>query len=382
MIITTTFRSFAIALALPATLALAQTPTLRIALCGAASTTNTACQWTAVQSSLQATGLFAAVDIVNVTTTGGGTPTLATLLQYDALLCYTNSTPANNITWGDVLADYVDAGGGVVVAVFANSTTSTGRNIAGRWQTGYEVILDQSGNASGAASTLGTVAVPTHPVMTNVSTFTGGSIGSRPVGTALEVGATLIASWNTGHVLVAEGANPRRIDLGFYPPPASCSQSGWAIGGDVLMANALVHVSNGGRFSPFGAGCAGTLGVPTLAAAPGSRPTFGSVFQLDVGNLPVDIGVLGMGFSDTASGPFALPLDLTMFGLTGCSLFADPAVTLFLIGASGSASSPLGIPMDPSLQDLLIFTQAFALDMPANAAGLTVSNAGRIRVGA
>jgi hypothetical protein len=382
MINTTTFRSFAIALALPASLSVAQAPTLRVALCGAASTTNTACQWTSTQASLQATGLFAAVDIINVTASGVGTPTLASLLQYDALLCYTNSTPANNITWGDVLADYVDAGGGVVVAVFANSTTSTGRNIAGRWQSGYEVILDQSGNTSGAGGSLGTVAVPTHPVMNNVTSFTGGTIGSRPVGTALEVGATLIASWSSGHVLVAEGLNPRRIDLGFYPPPATCSQSGWASGGDVLMANALVHVSNGARFSPYGAGCSGALGVPTLAAAPGSRPTFGNVFQLDVGNLPIDIGVIGMGFSDVASGPFALPFDLTIFGLTGCSLYADPAVTLFLIGASGSASSLLGIPMDPSLQDLLIFTQAFALDLPANPAGLTVSNAGRIRVGA
>lgn len=358
----------------------AQTPTLRVALCGAASTTNTGCQWTSAQSALLATNQFAAVDIINVTGTFG-TPTLATLLQYDALLCYTNSTPANNVTWGDVLADYVDAGGGVVVAVFANSTLTAGRNIGGRWQSGYEVILDQSGNTSGAGGALGTVAVPSHPVMNGVTTFTGGTIGSRPVGTALEVGATLIASWSSGHVLVAEGANPRRVDLGFYPPAAACSQSGWATGGDLLMANALVHVANGGRFAPYGAGCAGALGVPTLAASTGSRPSLGSNFQMTIGNLPLDLGLIGMGFSDAQSGPFALPFDLSSFGLTGCSLLADPAVSLFLVGAANTATSNFGVPSDVGLIGLSIFSQAFSLDPAANPGGMTVSNGGKIRIG-
>lgn len=359
----------------------AQAPTVRVALCGAASTLSTACQWTTVQTVLQATNQFAAVDILNVTTSGTGTPTLNQLLQYDALLCWTNSTPASNVAWGDVLADYVDAGGGVVVAVFANSTTSTGRNIDGRWQNGYEVILDRTGNTSGANGILGTVAVPTHPVMNGVTSFTAGTLGSRPVGTALEVGATLIASWNTGHVLVAEGANPRRIDLGFYPPTAACSQSGWLTGGDQLMTNALLYVANGGRFVPYGAGCTGTLGVPTLAAAAGSRPSLGSVFQLNLGNLPLDVGLVGMGFTDATSGPFPLPMDLTMFGMGGCSLLADPAVTSFVVGTANTATAVLGIPLDPGLQGLQIYTQGFSLDPTANGAGLTVSNAGRVRIG-
>src|SRR5262245_52129587 len=135
---------------------------IKIALCGAASGSNTACQWTTPQTALMATGLFSAVDIVNCSTS---TPTIQQLGQYDALLAYTNTTPLSNVAWGDVMADYVDQGGGVVVAVFANSTTTAGRNIAGRWQTGYEVVLDQSGNASGAGGTLGTVSQPLHPVM-------------------------------------------------------------------------------------------------------------------------------------------------------------------------------------------------------------------------
>jgi len=195
-------------------------------------------------------------------------------------MVWTNSTPASNVAWGDVLADYVDAGGGVVVAVFANSSLTTGRNIGGRWQAGYEVVLDQSGSASGAAS-LGTVAQPSHPIMAGVTSFVGGSIGSRPVGTALEVGSTLIASWSDGKVLVAEGANPRRVDLGFYPPVASCTQSGWVTGGDVLMANALAYVAGASSCAAPVAyctsgtttnGCVATMsatGTPTAGAASG-----------------------------------------------------------------------------------------------------------------
>jgi hypothetical protein len=354
---------------------------LRVALCGAASTSSAACQWTSPQTALQATGLFAAVDIINVTTTGTGTPTLAQLLQYDALLCYTNSSPADNIAWGNVLADYVDAGGGVVVAVFANSTLNATRNIAGRWQNGYEVVLDQSGTTSNASAGLGNVLVPGHPVMNGVTAFTGGTLGSRPTGTALEVGAFVVAEWTDGRILVAQGANPRRIDLGFYPPQASCSQSGWATGGDLLMANALVAVADGARFSPYGLGCPGALGVPQFAAQPGSRPVVGQTLLTDLSNLPLGIGLVGVGLSDTTSGGLPLPLDLTAIGMTGCSLLADPLVTQVATGAGTTANWAFAIPNQPSLIGFLVYAQGFSLDLGANPFGFTATNGGRMKLG-
>lgn len=367
----------AAALALATTDALAQT---RIALCGAAGTA-TGCQWNTVQSALLATNVFAAVDIIDVAATGTGTPTLSTLLQYDALLCWTNTTPASNVAWGDVLADYVDAGGGVVVAVFANSTTSAGRNIGGRWQTGYEVILDQSGNASGAGATLGIVHQPGHPSLAGVTAFAGGTIGSRPVGTALEVGATLVAEWSDGKVLVAQGANPNRIDLGFYPPPASCSQSGWQTGGDQLMVNSLLAVAGGASFGPYAAGCAGAAGTPTWTAQPASRPVLGGVLNTDLANVPFGLGLIGLGLSRTASGALTLPFDLSVIGMTGCSLVADPAVTDVVAGAGTTLAWSLAVPNDPALAGFVLFGQGFVLDPTANAFGFTASNGGRIKLG-
>jgi len=356
---------------------------IRVALC-AAESSSTACNFTQPQAALMATGAFSAVDIINVTATGGGTPTLAQLLAYDAVMCWTNSTPASNVAWGDVLANYVDAGGGVVVTVYANSTTTAGRNIAGRWQTGYEVIMDQSGNASGANHTLGIVHQPGHPVMTGVTSFTGGTTGSRPTGTALEVGSTLVAEWSNGKVLVAQGASPQRIDLGFFPVGAPCTTSvGYAAGGDLLMKNALLAVAHGARFSQFGAGCPGTAGTPTLtaAAAPNARPVLGSTLMVTVGNLPTNLGLMVVGLSDTNSGPFTLPLDLTSFGMPGCNLLVEAMTNQFLIGSSGTATWSFTVPNDPSFIGLVVYEQAFSIDPPANATGLAVSNAGKARVG-
>jgi hypothetical protein len=352
----------------------------RVALCGAASTSSTACQWTDVQTRLVATGAFSAVDIINVTTSGVGTPTLESLLQYDALLCWTNSTPADNNTWGDVLADYVDAGGGVVVAVFANSTLTAGRNIGGRWQLGYEVILDQTGNTGGAAS-LGNVPVAGHPVMNGVVAFQGGTTGSRPTGTALEVGSFVIAEWSDGKILVAQGANANRIDLGFYPPNATCSQSGWVTGGDQLMTNALLFVAEGGRFGPYGAGCAGTLGVPTFGAQPGSRPVLGTTFAADIGNLPFAVAVVAAGTSRDAWGALPLPLSLVIVGAPGCDLLAEPLVTTAVFGAGNTATWSLPVPLVGSLIGAELFAQAFSLDPGANMLGFAGSNGGLIKIG-
>lgn len=358
--------------------ALAQLP--RVALVVASS----GCGATNPQTVLQASGQFAVVDWINTVAppTGVGTPSLATLLQYDAVMVWTNLTPQNNNALGDVLADYVDAGGGVVVTVFANSTTTAGRNIGGRWQTGYEVILDQSGNATGSGHTLGTVHVPSHPVMAGVTSFVGGTTGSRPNGTALEVGSYLVAEWSNGKVLVAQGGNPRRIDLGFYPVQASCSQSGYASGGDLMMINALKAVADGGTFAPYGAGCAGSLGVPTWLAIGGSRPALGTTLDTQIDGVVSGLGLIGVGLTKDTWGPFPLPLDLSFLGMgPGCNLLADPVVTQVAVGAPPTAQWSFAVPLNPAIIGLIFYGQGFPYDPAANSFGFTVTNAARIKFG-
>ena len=205
----------------------------------------TSAQLQEIQRVVEAPGLF---DSVSTIDTSSVTPTVDELSDFDAVMVWTNLTPDQPDAFGDALADYVDAGGGVVVAVFANSSTTTDRDIAGRWRGNpeYEVIVPRSGNRQGAAS-LGTILEPDNPIVDGVSTFFGGTSSWRPSVTRLTAGARAIAEWDDGRVLVAVGANEKRVDLGFYPPPSTVSSSFWDIDtdGDLLLAQSLLFVAGG-----------------------------------------------------------------------------------------------------------------------------------------
>lgn len=79
-----------------------------------------------VQAKLTATGRFSSVGLIDVVNT---TPTLATLIQYQAVLVYPDAPYFNATALGNVLADYFDAGGGVVEAVFGNYVFMGGRYV-------------------------------------------------------------------------------------------------------------------------------------------------------------------------------------------------------------------------------------------------------------
>ena len=217
-----------------------------VAIVAAAATSATASQFVETERVLIDSGVFDSVSIINLTET---TPTADELADFDSIIVWTNTTPDDPNAFGDALADYVDAGGGVVVAVFANSSTTTDRDIAGRWRGNpeYEVIVPRTGNESGAAS-LGTILEPDNPIVAGVTTFFGGTSSFRPEVTDLTAGSRAIAEWDDGRILVAVGANERRVDLGFYPPPSTSSASFWDIGtdGGLLLSQALLFAAGSG----------------------------------------------------------------------------------------------------------------------------------------
>lgn len=239
-----------------------------------------------LQAKLVATGRFGVVDVLLATT---NTPTLQDLLNYDAVITWSNLTYQSNVNMGNVLADYVDAGGGVVVTVFAVSTTTVGRSLGGRWQDNpdYEAIICRTGNASGAAS-LGTIHDPNHPTVQGVSTLSGTNI-FRTNGTGIHPGSTLIASWNDGKPLVVEGSVPNRVDLGLFPPSSDINGAYWTGDGAALMANALEYVAGGGGFRLNLSGdCPGTVTVEWSNATP-DRP-MGIVFASNEGSVVIPGG--------------------------------------------------------------------------------------------
>jgi hypothetical protein len=215
---------------------------LNVAIVAAASSSTTAGQFTDPQSKLMGTGRFNSVSIINASLT---TPTLADLQQYHSVMVWSNVNFQDSVALGNVLADYVDAGGGVVVAIFANTTTTANRWLGGRWVNGYEVIPSRGGTTSGTAASLGNILVPGHPLMNGVNTFHGGTSSFRPTNTTVTAGSTKIAQWSDGRTLVAVGSTHRRVDLGMYPPSAHVSAGWWDpnTDGAILMANALEYAA-------------------------------------------------------------------------------------------------------------------------------------------
>ncbi len=200
--------------------------------------------YTDVRDFLMDSGEFAGITVMNA---GETTPSIAELEQFDAVMVWSNFSFKNSVLLGDNLSRYVDAGGGVVVAAFANSSDTAGRFLEGRWSDNdYELIPAASGNTTGSA-TLGVIHMPAHPLVDGVSTFAGGSSSFRPTRTLLHPTGILVAEWSDGATLVTvrEDTVGSRVDLGFYPPSDHVLPNFWdaATDGDFLLINALKYAA-------------------------------------------------------------------------------------------------------------------------------------------
>jgi len=126
------------------------------------------------------------------------TTTADDLLAYDGVLFGLNTfftTPSEPV--GDMLADYIDAGGKLIITSPINATGYTNLPVGGRLLTdGYYAVT--TGGLNGATVSLGTYNAD-HPIMEGVSS----SGGSLTINCNPSVDAELVASWNTGTAYVA-----------------------------------------------------------------------------------------------------------------------------------------------------------------------------------
>ena len=222
-----------------------------VAICGAPSDPN----WNYdVQAKLVATGQFSTVDIINVNSI---TPTLTQLQAYDAVLVYSDAVYADSIALGNVMADYVDSGGGVVCMMFeigygSGPLPNPYAQMQGRWDAQAYYAIVRASQFGPPQATLGTVYDPLHPIMQGVSSFDGGSLSARPLDPNLSTGSTLVADWSDGRPLVVTKTigGVRRADLGFYPPSSDVRSDFWvsSTDGALLMANALTWTAGTTQF--------------------------------------------------------------------------------------------------------------------------------------
>ena len=198
-----------------------------------------------VQSKLLATGAFSQVDLIDASSS---TPTLATLKQYDALLTWSNANFHDGAALGDVLADYVDLGGGVVQAPFSLGTRSIGTapDLDGRWETGgYLPFTEGTLFAAGPVTLV--PDQPAHPILlgvVDVALIDG--FMNAPI--SLMPGTTLVAHWSNGEPLVGVRDGPvqgRIVGLNLFPPSSDAQDGFWdaTTDGAQLMANALRFVA-------------------------------------------------------------------------------------------------------------------------------------------
>ncbi|MEH6538424.1 MAG: HYR domain-containing protein, partial [Psychroserpens sp.] len=206
-----------------------------------------------VITKLNATGVFKSVDDIDVEIQ---TPTLATLQEYDAVLVWNDEPFFDTVALGNVLAAYVDAGGGVVVNMFTQwSPTTVGQDIfdlEGNFRTGGYMPLDANPAdfATGGPHTMNIIN-GSHPIMQGVTNFNGGSSSFRAINLLLQPGASLLANWSTGDPLIAykEPTNGKTVSLNFFAPSSDSRPDLWDANtdGDLIMANSLAWAAGIGN---------------------------------------------------------------------------------------------------------------------------------------
>ncbi len=168
-------------------------------------------------------GRFASVATINAF---ASTPTLAELQTYDVVGVFGWNYWNNPDSIGNVLADYVDAGGNVFIAFAANGTGGNWM-VEGRFDSENYWLISPYSYDGDISYSMGTVFEPAHPIMDGVSTLISRS--KLDPGASVSEGATLLAEFEDGSPLIAvkELERSKRIDISF--PFFTSSVSDWGI---------------------------------------------------------------------------------------------------------------------------------------------------------
>ena len=137
-----------------------------------------------------------------------GTPTLGQLQQYNIVYAFSNNGWFDATAMGNVLADYEDAGGVVVVSTFAWDNRGPW-NLAGRWMTGGYTPYDSTSTTNFSTNTAN-ITDPGHPLMQGVTSLTA----FYRNGVTLTAGAASVAVWTDGPPAVAYKANSGHTAVG------------------------------------------------------------------------------------------------------------------------------------------------------------------------
>jgi|GEM_PF-2644100 len=205
-----------------------------------------------VVNQLQLTGQFSIIAYINTSLTD---VSFSDVILYDAVLEWRSRyiSLLNNNHLGDVLAEYVDAGGAVVTTMW-ESISSSG-TLGGKWGSNpekYALFNYERYYQYGYDNSEMSILQPNHPIFQNVDSLKGGYYSLRPSygsnNNIINPKASILATWGDGTPLVILGGqgSEKRIDLGFYPPSSNVYYASWdsSTDGYTLIANCLNYVAN------------------------------------------------------------------------------------------------------------------------------------------
>ncbi|MFO1050649.1 MAG: kelch repeat-containing protein [Planctomycetota bacterium] len=136
------------------------------------------------------------------------------------------------------------------------------------------------------------------------------------------------------------------------------------------------------RVVAFGAGCAGSAGVPRLRVVEFGRPWLGDSFRQVADRMPASAPmVFQAGFSRDLFGGQPLPLALDFLGMTGCVLHASIDALTVAVASGGVSQFDMTVPTNSALIGATFFAQTLVIDPAANSAGVTASNALSFTIG-
>jgi PKD repeat protein len=182
-----------------------------------------------IRTQLLAFGDLGAIDVFDARS---ATPTLPQLQNYDVVLVWSNYVFADPTGMGNVLADYVDAGGRVIDLMFSMGTH--GWQMQGRFMSqNYTAVNGTS--ILYANSCLGTYD-PNHPIMNGVTDVCE---VYRLAGTYLTPGSTAIAMWQDGTIFV--GAKDDRTVVSITGYVGAARQ--WTGQMDLVVHNAILWLA-------------------------------------------------------------------------------------------------------------------------------------------
>jgi hypothetical protein len=179
---------------------------------------------------LVGTGVYSPDDISIIDVRNAGL-TLLQLSEFDSVLVWSNYQFYNSVELGNMLADYVDQGGGVVLATFGlySSWTIRGRML----DEGYSPFLS-SGSTTGCNLDT-SISDMSHPILQGYISFNSSFCYG---GSVLASGATVIAYSTTNGQLVGVNAANNIVAFNLFPNPQyGASQNEWN-----LFVNALQFV--------------------------------------------------------------------------------------------------------------------------------------------